>query len=359
MTHRDQPDGRDNKTVFRLKATPPSVADDAWKPAAASQVVSLRGSQEGKGPAAQGNTVAVMMTTYNGEQFLEKQIASIRRQSHAAIDLWVSDDGSSDRTLEMLVRFGDDWNLGRFQVLQGPASGFSENFRSLIVNPDIEATYFAFADQDDLWDEDKLEAAVAWLAKQPASVPALYCSRTRTIDENDQEIGLSPLFHRPPDFRNAIVQSIAGGNTMVMNRAARQVLAEASRRSRFVSHDWWAYMVITGVGGKVHYSATPRIGYRQHAENIVGANNSFLARLQRYSFLVKGGFSNWTETNLNGLRQCQDMLTPECQQVLLDIQAAHDGGLIRRMAGLRRSGAYRQTSGGHLGLYIACLLKKL
>ena len=85
---------------------------------------------------------------------------------------------------------------------------------------------------------------------------------------------MSPLFRRPPSFRNALVQSLAGGNTMVLNRPARDLVALASRRARFVSHDWWAYLLVTGAGGAVHYSAKPLVRYRQHAHNLVGANTS-------------------------------------------------------------------------------------
>ena len=95
-------------------------------------------------------------------------------------------------------------------------------------------------------------------------VPALFCSRTRIITAEGEPAGFSPLFSKKPSFRNAIVQSIAGGNTMVMNRAARDIMLEASRRTGFVSHDWWCYLILTGVGGIVHYSPTAKIGYRQH-----------------------------------------------------------------------------------------------
>ena len=109
---------------------------------------------------------------------------------------------------------------------------------------------------------------------QDGSLPLLFCSRTLTITESGTPVGMSPLFRRTPSFRNALVQSLAGGNTMVLNRAARDIVALASRRARFVSHDWWAYLLVTGAGGVVHYSAKPLVRYRQHAQNLVGANTS-------------------------------------------------------------------------------------
>ncbi len=100
----------------------------------------------------------------------------------------------------------------------GPRDGFAENFRALISNPAIEADYFAFCDQDDLWEPNKLETALAWMRTQDGSLPLLFCSTDATITESGTPIGMSPLFRRNPSFRNALVQSLAGGNTMVLNR---------------------------------------------------------------------------------------------------------------------------------------------
>src|SRR5690606_17695974 len=126
------------------------------------------------------------------------------------------------------------------------------------------------------------------LRKQPSDGPALYCTRTRTVSEEGSTVGLSPLFAKPPGFRNALVQSIAGANTMVMNRSAWRLVREASRRTSFISHDWWCYLIVAGAGGVVRYSPVARIGYRQHAKNLVGENNSWRARMSRLSHLMKG-----------------------------------------------------------------------
>jgi hypothetical protein len=114
----------------------------------------------------------------------------------------------------------------------GPAEGSTANFLSLTCRADIDADYFAYADQDDVWESDKLERAVNWLKTIPEGVPALYGSRTLLVDARNQHIGYSPLFEREPNFRNALVQSIAGGNTMVFNRAARDLLRRRAKTSK-------------------------------------------------------------------------------------------------------------------------------
>jgi len=304
-------------------------------------------------------SVAILACVYNGEPFLGQQLSSLAGQSFPRIDLILSDDGSTDGSRELLATYGSSWRKGRFEIVQGPGKGFAENFRSQLVNEAIEGDYFAFCDQDDVWAPDKLSTAVAWLAQQSPDRPALYCSRTRIVDIAGRPVAQSPLFTAPPTFRNAIVQSIAGGNTMVMNAAARRLMAEASRRSGFVSHDWWCYMMVTGAGGAIRYDPTPLIDYRQHQGNLVGSNDSILSRLGRTSFLLKGGFASWTDRNIAGLRACEDLLDEEARRVLDHFDRLRRMFLPRRLFELYRSGLYRQTKAGQISLYIASAINRL
>ena len=82
----------------------------------------------------------------------------------------------------------------------------------MVSRPEIQARAYAYADQDDVWDPDKLERARRWLDTVDPAVAALYCSRTRLIDAAGRDAGLSPLFSRPPSFANALAQNIAGGS---------------------------------------------------------------------------------------------------------------------------------------------------
>ena len=292
--------------------------------------------------------VAILLATMDGEAYLDEQLQSLADQTYPAIDVWVSDDGSSDRTFAILARWAKQWTKGSFIVLSGPHAGFSENFRSLIINKEIEAAYFAFCDQDDIWLSEKLEIAVSWMQEQDhEDLPLLFCSRTETVSASGLRIGESPLFSRPPSFRNAIVQSLAGGNTMVFNRAAHRILAEASRNASFVSHDWWTYMMVTGVGGLVRYSSALLVRYRQHAANQIGANTSWRARFSRLRGLSAGQFAGWLDINLAALDKNRDILTPEARQSLDLLHASRSGSLRKRLMSFRRSGVYRQTAAGN------------
>lgn len=303
--------------------------------------------------------VAILLCTFNGARFLPEQLDSIEAQTHANWQVWASDDGSSDATLAQLEARKVKWPDGRMHIIAGPRRGFAANFLSLACNADIAADCFAFCDQDDVWESDKLQRAVDWISTVPVDVPALYCSRTRLVDAEGREIGLSPLFARAPSFGNALVQNIGGGNTMVFNRAARDLLCCAGPDVTAVAHDWWAYILVSGCGGRVYYDSHPAIRYRQHGGNLIGRNSGWRARLARVLMLFKGRFRGWNERNLDALRSVDCPLTHESRVVLARFAEVRSKSALRALIGLRRSGVYRQTLLGNLGLSAAALLGKL
>jgi glycosyltransferase involved in cell wall biosynthesis len=300
--------------------------------------------------------VSILLATRNGAAFLDEQLRSLNRQTVPHIDIWASDDGSTDGTVAALTAWRDRWRKGSFTICEGPRNGFAENFRALVSNATIEGDCFAFCDQDDLWESNKVEKALSWMRTQDASRPLLFCSRTLTVTEAGTPVGMSPLFRQPPSFRNALVQSLAGGNTMVFNRAARDILALAAGRAAFVSHDWWAYQLVTGADGVVHYSSEPLVRYRQHGENLVGANTSLQARLARTKLLLGGQYSRWNAVNLDALERNRDLLTPDALDAMDLFSRARNERLLPAMATLHRSGVYRQTLRGTFALWAAIAL---
>jgi glycosyltransferase involved in cell wall biosynthesis len=302
--------------------------------------------------------LAVLLATYNGARFLDAQLRSVIAQDWPAIDVFASDDSSSDGTPELLLSWQKIWNKGAFSITTGPRLGFAGNFRKLLADSDVDADYVAFCDQDDIWLSPKTRVAVAAIDEH-GSRPALYCARTTITDADDREVSLSTLFRRTPDFANALVQSIGGGNTMVMNRPAYELLREAARRTGFVSHDWFAYLIIAGAGGKVIYSETPHVRYRQHDANLIGSNLGLQARINRARFALSGRYIGWNNLNMSALAACRDLLTPDSAAKFDHFCRARDGNLPQRIVNLWRSGVYRQTTIGQLSLYLAGLLGKL
>lgn len=304
-------------------------------------------------------SVNILMATYNGELYLDEQISTIYNQDIINLNLIVSDDGSSDKTNLILDEWKAKWDKGKFIILSGPRQGYSENFRSLLFRSSIDADYTAFCDQDDVWHEGKLRVAIKAIEGCGEKRPGLYCSRTLLIDEAGAPVGFSPEFRRPPSFKNAIVQSIGGGNTMVLNKAAFDLAAESARRTSFVSHDWWCYMLVAGAGGSVVYDSVPHIGYRQHAANLIGKNTGTLARVRRIRRLLEGQLGKWNDQNLAALQACDDLFTDEARHVIMEYSNVRSRNLKERVASLRRSGLYRQSKLGTIALFVSVILGKL
>lgn len=303
--------------------------------------------------------VAILLSTYNGAAYLREQLESLIAQTCQDWVIHASDDGSSDATLAILQEYRQRLGNDRLHVHAGPRQGFAANFLSAIGRAREEADFFAFCDQDDLWEPDKLQRGLAWAMSQQSDRPLLYCSRTRLIDSAGQPIGLSPLFRRAPSFANALVQSIAGGNTMLFNGLTAELLCRTPRHVPIISHDWWAYILVSGCGGKVHYDEHPAINYRQHGNNLIGSNSSVKDRFVRLQRMLKGTFRHWNDVNLEAVSHFREHLTQENQQILELFGSARNAPLYRKLSLISQSGVYRQTLPGNLGLVAASLIQRL
>lgn len=300
--------------------------------------------------------ICILMGTYNGEKFLKAQLDSFETQTHQNWVLYVSDDGSQDNTLTMLNAFRDKIGEDRVFIFEGPRKGFCANFLSLICRDDIDGDYYAFSDQDDVWEANKLQRALACISGIVG--PALYGARTLLVNEHNAPIGYSSLWKRKPSFQNALVQSIASGNTMLLNQAARELLKKYSKDIDVVSHDWWAYQVVSGCGGVVYYDAVPTVRYRQHGENLIGENKSLWAKTQRVKFFFRGRFQHWMQKNIEALLTVTDLLSSN-KTSLFYFKKLKESTFFRKLIFLKKSHVYRQTFLGTLGLFFGCLVGKV
>jgi len=303
--------------------------------------------------------VAILVGTYDGQRYLVEQLDSFKAQTHGNWEVFASDDGSNDCTHAILEAYRQQWGSNKLSVNVGPAKGFAANFLSLTCNANIQADHYAYSDQDDVWEADKLQRAVEWLQTVPAHVPGLYCSRTRLVDDCNASIGLSPLFSKPPSFANALMQNIGGGNTMVFNNAARKLLCKVGDKVDVVTHDWWAYLVVTGCGGQVFYDPYPSVRYRQHDNNLVGMNNSWRARLMRIRMLAQGQFKRWNDRNIAAIQELTKNLTPKNREILDLFVKGRAQPLLPRLMLLKRSGIKRQSLPSNIALLIAAIFGKI
>ena len=307
-----------------------------------------------------GRRVAVILAHWNSSDFLYDQLNSLLAQRRVEATVYIFDDHSKPSNLGILSSKELADHPRVFTTLRARRVGFVKNFLLGLAQADGGSEYFAFSDQDDVWHEDKLERAIAALENTPSEQPALYCARTEIVDATcEHTLGYSPIFNKPPSFANAIVQNIAGGNTMVFNRAARDLITEARQDVTLVSHDWWCYQIVTGAGGHVIYDSEPCLKYRQHNHNLVGANTSWRARFLRICGLLQGRFRTWNDINLRVLSEHSHLLTADNHKILSNFIQARQSSLIKRLFLFKRSGIYRQTLFGNLGLLLGIILNKV
>lgn len=306
-----------------------------------------------------GPLVAILMGTHNGARFLPEQLDSLAAQTHQNWVLIASDDGSTDDTIKILKSYQAKWPAGKLIIKEGPKQGFCVNFLSMACDPSIKADYYAFCDQDDVWLATKLAVAIQNISEnQEKNIPYVYCGRTSYVNEKLKKIGCSPLFAFPRSFRNALIQSIAGGNTIVFNRSTKTALEKVGV-VQHPSHDWWVYQLVTGVGGDVFYDQTPQVLYRQHKNALVGGNNSFVARIERISMVFRGEFRRWSDQNIAILSAAQPWLTHGSRETLELFKKMRNARLKDRFRLMEVAGLYRQTWRGTISLVLAALIKKI
>lgn len=249
-------------------------------------------------------SVQVLLSTYNGAAHIAELMESIIAQRDVRVSFLVRDDGSSDDTVKLLQQY----NQCEVELHVGQNVGPARSFLWLLEHSS-ECDMIAFADQDDFWLPDKLARAAAALDALGES-PAMYCSRLTIADAALRATGMSHAAPRGPSFRNALVQNIAAGCTIVLNRRARTLLAQRLPTTVYM-HDWWMYQAISGVG-KVVQDKESRILYRQHGGNVVGAERRGWRRLaDAVRRFVKADSRLAPPTQLRELERCfSDLWTP-------------------------------------------------
>ncbi len=213
--------------------------------------------------------VLVLMSTYNGERYIEEQLQSITNLQDVEFDIFVRDDGSKDHTHKILNSWQDNSKLKWYT---GENLKSAKSFMDLLMKAP-STDYYAFADQDDVWEEDKLYSAVLLLEQSPCDVPALYFSQTQLVDENLNSIETKKI--KPEcTFYESLMVNYATGCTFVFNHKLLELVRKYS--PEYLSmHDYWLYHLCLAVGGNIYFDPVSHIKYRQHSNNVIGLSKGW------------------------------------------------------------------------------------
>ena len=230
--------------------------------------------------------VDILLSAYNGEQYLRTQLDSILQQTHKDLVLRIRDDGSTDGTRQILEEYAAKYD--NVVVYFEENIGLVKSFLKLMTYSD--ADYVGFSDQDDYWLPEKVERALEKLT--PLRGPALY-SGNQTLVDNDlkplpeEEARARSTAEDPrPGFANAVIESMCTGCTVLMNRELVTLVTQDLPENA-IWHDWWCYLVCTYSGTYVFDHAS-YIYYRQHGNNQLGSSRSaFQMMKNKWDFLKK------------------------------------------------------------------------
>lgn len=221
--------------------------------------------------------ILVLMSSYNGELYIREQIESILNQKGVDVHLLVRDDASKDNTVKIVEQFVGE----KVELIKGENLGYAKSFWTLLKDCKKEYDYYAFADQDDIWLEDKLVSAINMIEKE-GDIPCLYTSNVIAVNNNREVIKEYFFDHRLAlNFYQSLQKSILPGCTFVFNKKA--IMLAAQYDGFMESHDWALY-AITSAFGKVLYDDTLHMNYRIHGNNVIGKDSRwklFKRRMKR------------------------------------------------------------------------------
>lgn len=239
--------------------------------------------------------IAILMATYNGEKYICEQIDSILAQTYKDWCLYIHDDGSKDGTKEILNQYAIKYP-DHITVMEYSSQGSAlQNFMSMLER--VEANYYMFSDQDDVWLPNKVEESYkSMLAKEREmpDIPIIVNTDLKVVDQTLNVIdesfwhyeGIFPAFIK--DYKDHAAENTVTGCTMLINAKAKNVIHKPYDNA--LMHDAWITLSVYASGGEIIYLHEPTMLYRQHSGNVLGAKdvkrNTIGFKLRHFCFVL-------------------------------------------------------------------------
>ncbi len=249
-------------------------------------------------------SVQVLMSSYNGEKYIKRQIDSILAQESVDIHLLIRDDGSKDGTKEIILSYERNFP-DKVQVLIGENMGYKKSFLTLVqLAGDYD--YYAFADQDDYWLSDKEFSSILKMEQDSEDIPKLAQVNLEVTDTNLKPLVPSPDYPElcVPDHDYIYAGEFFQGCLMTWNKKAMRLLQHYMPVGNY-SHDHWTGKLIYLLG-RVYFVPERKIYYIRHEDNVSITGSLVRARLLRLKSLLSGDknvYDNIASDVLNGYRQ--------------------------------------------------------
>jgi glycosyltransferase involved in cell wall biosynthesis len=239
--------------------------------------------------------LSILLSTYNSETYLIEQIDSILSQTVKDWILYIRDDGSSDSTIFLIENYCEQHD--NIILLKDELNNLGAKNSFIKLLSDVDAHYYMFCDHDDVWLSSKVEKTLNKMKEiesQYPQKPILVFTDLKVVDADLNVISNSLWRYQhtnPMHAKDIYALSISNpvtGCTIMINQKAKEVSLPMSQKS--LMHDLWIALNVTHYG-YVDFIDEPTILYRQHNENIIGAQKTnimyYYTRLTHFSKVVK------------------------------------------------------------------------
>ncbi len=307
------------------------------------------------------DSVAIILGFYNDKKYINAQVQSIFEQTHKNIKIFIFDDNSPFKLTKSFLKLTEA-NKKKLSIIRRKKNiGSAKNFLFALKEIKDDFAYYGFSDQDDIWEKDKIQISINALKKKGNENPILFSSRTEYFNEDcTKKIGESKVFKKKPIFANSLIQNVAGGNTILMNKKAKKLIVSSLNSDKYTQHDWYCYQLISGAGGEVIFSLEKTLKYRQHEKNLIGRNDRKSDKFRRFKKFFSGSFKNWIDINLSNIENNKSLIESKNLKILENFEKSRNSkNPLKRIIFYRKSGVFRQSSLENLIFFIGILFNKI
>ena len=307
------------------------------------------------------DSVAIILGFYNDKKYINEQVQSIFEQTHKNIKLFIFDDNSTFKLTKSFLKLTSE-NEKKLSIISRKENiGSAKNFLFALKEIKDDFAYYGFSDQDDIWEKDKIKISINALKKKGKQEPILFSSRTEYFNEDcTKKVGESKVFKKKPTFANSLIQNFLGGNTILMNKKAQELIVSSLNSDKYTVHDWYCYQLISGAGGEVIYSLEKTLKYRQHGKNLIGRNDRKGDKFRRLREFFSGRFKNWIDINISNMENNTSLIASKNLKILENFKKSRNSkNPLKRIIFYKKSGVYRQSSLENLIFFIGVLFNKI
>lgn len=283
--------------------------------------------------------ILVLMSTYNGEKYIEEQIDSIESQKlNIPLSILIRDDGSKDKTKEIINNLSNKYK--NIKLIEGENIGCNASFFELfkIANG---YKFYAISDQDDIWLADKLQRGIDKIKSEKENIPILYGSCSYLMDDEGNIKGTTQKQLRDINLYNTIIQNFVPGHSDIMNHELLLLLKRELDYSKIYVYDFW----ITNIAvlyGKLIFNNEPATKYRIHNTNTVGYGKSKIQWFKERVKRLKKGVGSQISKQISYFYEVNDSNIPKVYKDEISKFIVSNKNVLGRIKFIFSTQLYRQ-----------------